>query len=237
MEPVLLSELRDELKKYWNPAKADFLQKYFRSDEKSSKQIFRGVTVPDSRKIAKQFINLDFNDIQTLLESDIHEERLIALFILVLKFKRADERVQEQIIRFYLKHTEYINDWDLVDSSASNILGMFLLDKKRDILYTLVHSDRWWERRIAVIATLAFIVKQKESHDTFQLAKKLLEDKHDLIHKAVGWMLREIGKRVSQDVEEEFLKKHYKKMPRTMLRYAIEHFPEAKRQKYLKGQL
>lgn len=235
MAPVLLSDLKDELKKYYRPDKTGFLQKFFRSDKKTTKEIFRGVSVPDSRVVAKQFINLDFNDVQTLLESNIHEERLIALFILVLKYERADQYTKGQIVRFYLKNTEYINDWDLVDSSADKILGDSLLEKSdRSVLYTLAISDNWWERRIAIIATYQLIKKKPEYHDTFRLAELLIKDRHDLVHKAVGWMLREVGKRVSQDIERKFLDQHYHKMPRTMLRYAIEHFPAEERQKYLK---
>ncbi len=235
MAPLLLRDLKDELKKYWRLEKNDFLQKFFHSDQKTNKEIFRGVSVPDSRKVAKQFIDLDFNDVETLLKSEVHEERLIALFILVLKYQRADEYTKSQIVRFYLKHTEYINDWDLVDSSADKILGDSLLTKKdRTILYTLTNSKKWWERRIAIIATFQFIKKNQEYKDTFDLAEKLLSDKHDLIHKAAGWMLREVGKRISPDTERQFLNQHYRQMPRTMLRYAIEHFPVDERQKYLK---
>jgi 3-methyladenine DNA glycosylase AlkD len=234
MKAILLTDLKDEIKKYWNPAKSEYLQKYFRSDKKETKEIFRGISVPDSRKIAKQFINLDFNDVQTLLESEVHEERLISLFILVLKYQRADSRAKEQIVNFYLKYTIYINDWDLVDSSADRILGDFLLQHDREVLKELSQSQKWWERRIAVMATYQFIKKNKEFKDTFEIAEKLLMDKHDLIHKAVGWMLREVGNRISVETEKTFLNKYYKKMPRTMLRYAIEKFPPDERLKYLK---
>ncbi len=234
MVPVLLSDLRSELKKYWQTNKNEFLQNFFHSDLKENKEIFRGVTVPNSRKVAKQFINLDFNDVQNLLESPVHEERLIALFILVLKYQRADEYTKSQIVRFYLKNTLYINDWDLVDSSADKILGDSLVSKKdRNILYQLINSPKWWERRIALIATFQLIKKNQEYQDTFKLVEKVLTDKHDLIHKASGWMLREVGKRISKEKEEAFLQKHYKQMPRTMLRYAIEHFSENERKYYL----
>lgn len=234
----LLAELRDELKKHWRLDKALLLQKFFKSPGKETADIFRGVSVPKSRLIAKEFINLDFNDVAALLESPVHEERLIALFILVLKYQRADEYTKSQIVIFYLKHTKYINDWDLVDSSADRILGDSLLQKKdRSVLYELAKSDKWWERRIAVIATFQFIKFNKEYQDTFKISQLLLSDKQDLIHKAVGWMLREVGKRISREKEESFLKTYYKKMPRVMLRYAIEHFSEQERQAFLKGQI
>jgi 3-methyladenine DNA glycosylase AlkD len=238
MVPPMLSDLRDELKKYWREDKTDFLQKYFHSDQKQTKEIFRGISVPNSRLVAQKFINLDFNDLQKLLESEVHEERLIALFILLLKYQRADLKIREQIVRFYLKHTKFINDWDLVDSSADRILGDSLLNKNdRTILYSLAKSVNWWERRIAIMATFQFIKVQKNEIDTLKIASLLLHDKHDLIHKSVGWMLREIGKRISPEKEKNFLKKNYKTMPRTMLRYAIEQFPVMERQAYLKGNI
>lgn len=233
MDIVLLEDLRAEFKKYWNSRKADHLQRYFKKNGTDTKEFFRGVDVPTSRKIAQQFIDLDFNDVQTLLESDIHEERLIALLILVLKYQRAEAKTQDQIVRFYLKHTQYINNWDLVDSSADKILGDYFLDKDRKILYQLAKSPHWWERRIAIITTYQFIKIQKGYHDTLKIAEILLDDQHDLIHKAVGWMLRETGKRISPEIEKQFLDKHYQKMPRTMLRYAIEHFSPELRQHYL----
>lgn len=236
MQALRLEDLKSELKQYQNPAKSMFLKKYFTKETIPSDEIFLGIRVPDSRKVAKQFIDLDFNDVQILLESNIHEEKLIALFILVLKYKRADDHLKDQIARFYLKHTNFINSWDLVDSSASYILGDYLLRKDRQIIYKLVKSDKWWERRIAVLTTARFI-NAKEYQDTFNLAEMLLDDKHDLIQKAVGWMLREIGKRISPEIEKEFLNKHYQVMPRTMLRYAIEQFPEDLRQKYLKNEI
>lgn len=235
MAPVLLSDLKIEIQKYWHPEKNDFLQKFFHSDQKSASEIFCGISVPDSRKIAKKFINLDFNDVQSLLESEVHEERLIALLILVLKYQRADEYSKSQIVRFYLKNTWYINDWDLVDTSADKILGDSLLSKTdRSILDNLIKSQNWWERRIAIIATFQLIKKNQEYLNTFKLVEKVLSDNHDLIQKAAGWMLREVGKRISLDIEQNFLKQHYHKMPRTMLRYAIEHFSDRDRKFFMK---
>lgn len=195
---------------------------------------FIGVTVPEQRKIAKQFSSLPLQEIEKLLNSRIHEERLVGLLILVSQFQAADEKTKRQIYNFYLKNIRRVNNWDLVDSSASYIVGSYLLDKPRTVLYKLAKSKNLWERRVAIIATLAFIVKGK-SRDTLKIATLLLNDKEDLIQKAVGWMLREVGKRLSCEELENFLKKHYKLMPRTMLRYSIEHFPSDIRQKYLKG--
>ena len=235
MAPVLLSDLKIEIQKYWHPEKNDFLQKFFHSDQKAAREFFCGISVPDSRKIAKKFINLDFNDVQSLLESQVHEERLIALLILVLKYQRADEYSKSQIVRFYLKNTWYINDWDLVDTSADKILGDSLLSKTdRSILDKLIKSQNWWERRIAIIATFQLIKKNQEYQNTFKLVEKVLSDNHDLIQKAAGWMLREVGKRISLDIEQNFLKQHYHKMPRTMLRYAIEHFSDRDRKFFMK---
>jgi 3-methyladenine DNA glycosylase AlkD len=156
--------------------------------------------------------------------------------ILVYRFKKSDEQARGEIYDFYMAHTKCVNNWDLVDSSASYIVGAYLADKDRALLYELARSDNLWERRIAIIATAHFI-SLGESKDTFAISKMLLNDTHDLIHKAVGWMLREVGKSCGQEVEEEFLKKHYTTMPRTMLRYAIERFDEPLRQQYLRGEV
>jgi 3-methyladenine DNA glycosylase AlkD len=155
-----------------------------------------------------------------------------------LKYQRADDYLKKQIVTFYLKHTQYINSWDLVDCSADKILGDFLVNKTdRTVIYSLAQSLHWWERRIAIITTFQFIKQKKEYSDLFNISQLLLRDNHDLVHKAIGWMLREVGKRISRDTEEIFLKKNYHLMPRIMLRYAIEHFPESDRQKYLTGSI
>lgn len=233
-----LINVREELKKYWRPEKADFLQKYFfAKDGNASKDIFRGISVPNSRIIAKKFHNLSLSEVEELLHSPVHEERLISLFILVIQYEKADQKMKEEIINVYRNNTEYINEWDLVDSSADRILGNYLIDKSKDILIKLAKSEKWWERRIAVMATFQFIKKMKSEKWTLKIITLLIEDKHDLIHKACGWMLREIGKRISVEKEEEFLKSYYSKMPRTMLRYAIEHFPEDRRKMYLTGKI
>jgi len=194
---------------------------------------FIGLKVPVQRKIAGEFRELDYKDLSVLLSSKIHEERLIALLILVERYKKSSEAEKEFIYKFYLRQKKGINNWDLVDLSAPKIIGEHLLKRNKKILLRFAGSENIWERRIAILSTYAFI-RKNEFETTLQIADILLEDKHDLIHKAVGWMLREIGKK-DLVKEEKFLKLYYKRMPRTMLRYAIEKFPESKRKKYLKG--
>jgi len=198
---------------------------------------FLGVKVPDQRAVSKKYYReATLSDLGELLESDIHEQRLTALFILVLKFEKADgETEKKQIVDFYLKQLDRVNNWDLVDSSAPKILGPWLYRKDRSMLYDLVRTDHLWRQRIAIMATFHFI-KQSDFEDTLRIAEVLLEHPHDLIHKAVGWMLREIGNR-DRKAEEAFLKKHYNKMPRTMLRYAIEKFEPEVRKQYLSGEI
>ena len=183
--------------------------------------------------IAKKYIDLDFAILQKLLDSKIHEYRLTALLILVLRNGKADPLVKDQIFDFYVKNTKNINNWDLVDLTAPGIVGNYLLERDRNLLYVFARSKHLREKRIAIISTFAFL-KVGEYEDTFKIAEILLADTHDLIHKAVGRMLREVGKRSLYE-EEKFLKKYYKIMPRTMLRYAIEKFEDGKRQRYLKS--
>jgi 3-methyladenine DNA glycosylase AlkD len=192
---------------------------------------FIGVKVPDQRLTARKYRDLAIGDLEELLKSEIHEYRLTALFILVLQFQKARGDARDLVVSFYLKNTQHINNWDLVDSSAPHILGEFLVGNPRDILYTLAKSEDLWERRIAILATQA-LIRNNQFDDTLAISKILLLDNHDLIHKAVGWMLREVGNR-DLPVEISFLDKHYTQMPRTMLRYAIEKFPEDKRKHYL----
>ncbi|HEX4951675.1 MAG TPA: DNA alkylation repair protein [Blastocatellia bacterium] len=194
---------------------------------------FIGVRVPDLRRFAKELRGTPINEALQLLQSPIHESRALALMILVHAFTKGDAATKQNIYKEYLRHTDFINNWDLVDTSAPHIVGAYLFDKSRQPLYKLVKSNSLWERRISIIATQHFI-RQNDFADTLQIAKQLLHDKHDLIHKAVGWMLREVGER-DLATEESFLQPHYKTMPRTMLRYAIEKFSEPKRQAYLKG--
>ena len=194
---------------------------------------FLGIKVPDLRTIAKEFKNLTLPEIGELLRSQWHEVRLLSLFLLVGQFKRKKPDVKEEIYLLYLDHLPYINNWDLVDSSAHYIVGVWLMDKERKILYRLAESDNLWERRIGIMSTFHFI-RQGQFDDALAISLILLHDTEDLIHKAVGWMLREIGNR-DGIIERNFLKSHYQTMPRTMLRYAIEKFPAAERQEYLKG--
>ena len=196
---------------------------------------FIGVIVPKQRQVAKRYYRLvSLVDAACLLQSPVHEHRSTALFMLVYKFAEAKTDVeQSELAKFYLANTRYVNNWDLVDSSADKILGAYLFNRDREILYRLAVSDNLWEQRIAVIATFYFI-KNYQFEDTFKIAELLLNHKHDLIHKAVGWMLREVGKR-DLSAEIAFLKKHYHKMPRTMLRYAIEKFSPELRKAFMKG--
>lgn len=228
-----MKSFKEELNSKANPEKAKILQRFFKTGkgQYGEGDIFLGITVPESREIAKKFPSLPLDQIKFHLQSKIHEERLIALLILVENYKKSKEKIK--IVNFYLENTDKINNWDLVDLTADKILGNYLLNKNKNTLYKLAKSDNIWERRIAIISTFHFI-KNNQFQDTFQISQILLNDKHDLIHKAVGWMLREIGKR-NQEELERFLKENYKSIPRTSLRYAIERFPEDKRQMYLKG--
>ena len=195
--------------------------------------IFRGIKVPVTRKAAAGYRALPFPEAKRLLASKYHEDRLAALVILSHQFQRGDEALRGRIARLYLGGAKWINNWDLVDVSAPHILGGWLEDKDRAPLYLLAESRDLWERRMAMLATQHFI-RQGDFGDALRIATLLLEDKEDLMHKAVGWMLREVGNR-DRRKEEAFLKPHYRSMPRTMLRYAIEKFPEARRKAYLMG--
>jgi len=232
---MALQEIKKELKALSNPEKAEILARFFKTGkgEYGEGDRFMGITVPDQRKVAKKYSYLDLIQIEKLLKSGIHEHRLTALLILVHKFQKGSESERASIYKFYLKNTQYISNWDLVDLTAPKIAGGYLWEKpqERKVLYELSRSKDLWEKRIAVLATF-FFIKQNSFDDALKIARILLYDKHDLIHKAVGWMLREIGK-INQPIEEDFLRKHYKTMPRTMLRYAIERFSEKKRMFYL----
>lgn len=231
-----LQDLKSDLKKEANPEKAKLLQGFFKTGkgEYGEGDIFLGVTVPETRKIAVKHKDIRLKEIESLLKSEIHEERLCALLLLVHNYQKHKEK-QAEIFNFYLKNTTYINNWDLVDLSSHKIVGHFLFDKNKSILYKLANSENLWEKRISIISTFYFISK-REFSDSLRIAEILLNDKHDLIHKAVGWMLREIGKKDLETLEC-FLKFHYKNMPRTMLRYAIEKLPEKRRKAYLIGKI
>ncbi|WP_045221710.1 DNA alkylation repair protein [Desulfonatronum thioautotrophicum] len=229
----MLQQARDALRECASEADARHLQRFFKTGpgDYAEGDRFIGVRVPATRKVARMFRVMSLADAHALLASEIHEERLLALLILINQYQRGSADQKQAIFDLYLANTPHINNWDLVDVSAEHVIGAHLWDKSRVPLFSLARSADLWERRIAVMATFHFI-KKHQFDDTLQIAAMLLSDAHDLIHKAVGWMLREIGKR-DIDVEEAFLQRHHQHMPRTMLRYAIEKFPEDKRRLYL----
>jgi 3-methyladenine DNA glycosylase AlkD len=226
---MIMEDIVREIKKHENKEKARILLRFFKTGqgEYGEGDVFLGIVVPEQRVIARKFKDIPLAEVQKLLKSLIHEHRMIALMILIEKYKEADEAGKEKIFKLYLRNTRNINNWDLVDLSCPQIVGDFLLKRDRSILYSLAGSKNLWERRIAIISTFPFI-KNNQFGDTFKIAEMLLDDEHDLLHKAVGWMLREAGKR-DKESEVKFLNRHYKSMPRTMLRYAIEKFPEKER--------
>lgn len=226
-----------ELRALASPETAANLQRFFKTGpgQYGEGDVFLGIKVPLLRALAKQHRDSDLATVSQLLDSGYHEERLFALLLLVQFYDTADEAARQAVYDLYLGHTHRINNWDLVDLSAPRIVGRHLQGRPRKILYQLARSPLLWERRIAIIAT-AWFIRLDDFDDTLSIAKILLHDEHDLMHKAVGWMLREVGKR-NLAIEEDFLKKHYRNMPRTMLRYAIERFPEPKRKNYLHGKV
>ncbi|MFH1255585.1 MAG: DNA alkylation repair protein [bacterium] len=228
-----LKQLKSEFKKLADKKQAEILAGFFKTGkgQYGEGDIFLGIKVPVQRIAVKKYENLSLADLSELLNGKIHEHRLTALLILAKQYEKADSRGKKKIVDFYLKNTKNINNWDLVDLSCSHILGDYLFDKPRKILYKLAKSKNLWEKRISIISTL-FFIRNNDFSDTFKIAEILLRDKHDLIHKAVGWMLRETGKR-DAEILENFLRKHCKIMPRVMLRYAIEKFSEEKRKYYL----
>ena len=230
---ISLPDIKESLQKLADKNTAEVLQRFFKTGagEYGEGDVFIGIKVPPLRKLAAEFQDTPLKSLRRLLKSEIHEERTLALMILVRQFARADENVRERIYDFYVAHTSFINNWDLVDGSAPYIVGPFLWKRDRSPLYVLAKSTSLWERRIAVLSTFYFI-RQNDFVDALKISELLLADEHDLIHKAVGWMLREIGKR-DRAVEESFLKTRCRTMPRTMLRYAIERFPEPHRRRYL----
>jgi len=232
-----LPEIKESLQKLADKNTAEVLQRFFKTGagEYGEGDVFIGIKVPPLRKLAAEFQDTPLKSVRRLLKSDIHEERTLALMILVRQFARADENVRERIYDFYVAHTSFINNWDLVDGSAPYIVGPFLWKRDRSPLYVLAKSTSLWERRIAILSTFYFI-RQNDFVDALKISEVLVADEHDLIHKAVGWMLREIGKR-DRAVEESFLKPRCRTMPRTMLRYAIERFPEPHRRRYLLGRV
>jgi 3-methyladenine DNA glycosylase AlkD len=237
MPPAALTAavLRRRLMAHADPSSVPILQRFFKTGpgEYGERDVFIGVRTPALRAVCRECAGAPVEAIRTLLRSRVHEERSLALMLLVLAFKSADDDGRRRIYEFYVAHTGFINNWDLVDSSAAQIVGGWLHGRSRAPLRALAASASIWDRRIAIIATANFI-KRGEFADTFEIADMLLDDEHDLIHKAVGWMLREVGNRDGA-AERRFLKDRYQRMPRTMLRYAIEKFPEPERKRYLAG--
>lgn len=232
-----INDISRELRELAEPRRAETHQRFFKTGrgEYGEGDMFLGIRVPYIRKLVRKFRGLSLKDTEKLLHSQWHEERLFALLVLVDSFKKADGKLRKVIYDLYMGSTQRINNWDLVDLSAPHIPGAWLFDRDRKPLHELAQSNDLWEKRIAILSTHYFI-RKNDYADTLAISEKLLEDNHDLIRKAVGWMLREVGNR-NLETEEKFLRKHYMSMPRTMLRYAIEKFPEEKRQKYLKGEI
>ncbi len=232
---MLIAAIERDLESLADASRVAVLQRFFKTGpgEYGAGDRFRGLRVPVLRGLARKYQDLSRAEAERLLQSAFHEDRLLALLILIRQYYRGDQAARDQLHHFYLEHTRLVNNWDLVDASAPHLLGHHLEDRPRDLLTRLAASGNLWERRMAIIATLHFI-KQQDFDDTLRIARLLLGDPEDLIHKAVGWMLREVQKRETA-VAEAFLIEYYRQMPRTMLRYAIERLPEARRQAFLKG--
>lgn len=231
-------QIKKELAKLANREYAQHSQRFFKTGkgEYGYGDVFIGIRIPDLRKLAKMYADLGFSDVGKLVKSKIHEERLVGLLILVNKYKMADKEADKnKVYNFYTRHFQFINNWDLVDVTCPHIIGPQLIDKNRNVLANWARSDHLWTRRIAIVTNWWFI-RNGDLTSVFKISRILLNDEHDLIHKAVGWMLREAGKQ-NQKALEDYLQLYYNSMPRTMLRYAIEKFPESKRQKYLKGKI
>jgi 3-methyladenine DNA glycosylase AlkD len=237
MPSSTIADIRAQVRELSDPRVAEHSQRFFKTGpgEYGEGDRFVGVRVPALRRLAQQHRGVSLRVAALLLQSPIHEERLLALFVLVKRYERGNATARKEVFDLYQRNMRFVNSWDLVDSSAHKIIGDFLRNRSRRLLRRLAKSDVLWERRIAIISTMAYI-NDGEFGDTLEIAKELLHDDEDLIHKAVGWMLREIGNR-DRKVEEAFLKKHYKVMPRTMLRYAIEKLPETRRRRFLSGTL
>ncbi len=232
------AHLDKHMKSLKNPAKAKVLAGFFKTapGQYGHGDQFLGITVPQSRIIAKTYAHLPVSELNILIQSPWHEIRVVSLFIAVAQFKKGTPQEQHTIVRFYLNNTKFINNWDLVDLSAYHVLGPWAHTKETTLLRKLARSNHLWEKRMAIVATFHFI-RQGDAKETFAIADMLMQDEHDLMHKSIGWMLREVGKRVDRPTLEKYLQSRYKTMPRTMLRYAIEHFPQEQRQKYLQGKI
>ena len=230
----IITRIKNELEQYIDPVKREYLPNFFKTGkgQYGEGDKFLGIVVPNTRLVAKRHKDAPFEVMAELLQSEWHECRLCALLMLVERFKKSDEKDKKHIFDFYLANTSRINNWDLVDLSAPNIVGEYLKDKPRDILYKLADSSLLWDQRIAVLSTYT-LIRNREFMDILALSERLLHHQHDLMQKAVGWMLREMGKR-DKDLLVQFLEKYCKVMPRTMLRYAIEKFPDDERKEFMK---
>jgi len=232
---MFLTNLKSDLQKLADPVRAKHSQRFFKTGpgEYGEGDKFIGLTMPKIRQVCKNYKDLGLQDIAQLLKNPIHDMRMAGLIILTNQAKKAKAEQSKKLFEFYLNQTNRINNWDLVDISCIYAVGKYLLENSQDrkILYGLAKSKNLWERRISIISTL-YLIRENQFSDALKLAEMLVDDKHDLIHKAVGWVLREVGKK-DQALEEKFLKKHYQAMPRTMLRYAIEKFSRSKRDFYL----
>ncbi len=235
MKSHLLPQLKNDLQQMGSPEKAAFLLRFFKTGkgQYGEGDVFLGITMPQIRETVKRYAAISIEEWEQLLHSPFHEFRMAALIGLMKQFQKSkkDEDVQQRIFEIYLNNLDYINNWDLVDVTCRDIIGAYLLHRERDILYELAHRSHLWAQRVAIVSTWYFITRNQFS-DTLRISEILLSHQHDLIHKAVGWMLREVGKR-DELVLEEFLDTHLQQMPRTALRYAIERFPESKRKYYL----
>jgi 3-methyladenine DNA glycosylase AlkD len=234
---MVVDEVRAILQQLGDKQRAAVSQRFFKTGpgEYAAGDVFLGISARELHLLAKEYSDLTLEEAEQLLHTVIHEERLLALLVLVRLYAKGTAATKKSIYRFYLDNTRWVNNWDLVDCSAPHIVGDYLRHRSKRPLYQLARSPLLWERRISIIATLHFI-RHHEFGETLKIAEILLGDQEDLIHKAVGWMLREVGKRHLPS-EEEFLRKHYRAMPRTMLRYAIERFPQTKRRRYLDGKV
>ena len=234
-----LSDLKKDLRKFERPEKAKILTRFFKTGkgEYAEGDQFLGLKTDETRSVAARYKDIGYEDVEKLLASPIHEERMVAVMILVGRFKKGSIDIKKEVYELFISNISGINNWDLVDVSVPHIIGgyLYLSKGKRNILYDFAESHNLWKKRIAIMSTFYF-VREKDFKDTLEISKILLNDKHNLIHKAVGWMLREIGNR-NLSIEEKFLKTRYQKMPRTMLRYAIEKFPEGTRKKYLESKI
>ncbi len=235
-----LQHIQERLRALAHPEKAKILSGFFKTGpgEYGEGDRFLGITVPQIRDLVKRYADIPLEYLAVFVTSEFHEERLFALLVAVHQYEKGSIRVRNATYRWYIKHLATINNWDLIDLSADKIIGRHLMETRASggVLEQFAKSKNLWRRRVAIMATFAFIKKGRHV-PTFNIARMLLKDSEDLIHKAVGWMLREVGKRIGQDVEEDFLRAHYQAMPRTMLRYAIERFPRRLYRAYLTGRV